>query len=88
MKYEPNKFKLIPLNILTEPQSTGLYKVYKDFYWFITKDNEILLSEKYKTPQCNADIKVLEHMIKSYNFDLTIEKIPFIYLEKMDSYDY
>ena len=42
MKHEPNKFKLISLNILTEPQSTGLYKVYKDFYWFITKDNEIL----------------------------------------------
>lgn len=81
MKYEPNKFKLIPLNILTEPQSTGLYKVYKDFYWFITKDNEILLSEKYKTPQCNLNIKVLEIMIKSYDIKLEIKKIPFIFIE-------
>jgi hypothetical protein len=71
------EFTLIPLEEVTQPKD-GLFKIYEDYYFFVTKDNCILSYRNYSL-QCNKNKQVLESLLKDYE-DVEIRQIRFVYI--------
>lgn len=73
-----DKFEQIPLELVTKP-SNGIYRIYKDFYFAVTKDNCIL---KYKemSYQCNSSEVVMHNLLSNYEEGTSIQQIPFVYI--------
>lgn len=70
------KFKL---NTLTEPKN-GVYKIYKDYYWVVDKDDNVLNYGGYSW-QCNSNRDVMENILSRNYPDCRLEQIPVVYTE-------
>lgn len=72
-----SKITLYPLDQMTEPKG-GIYKIYKDYFWIVDKDNN-LLRYRDNTWQCNANKIIVEKLRDSCYPDCKIKQIPFVY---------
>lgn len=77
MSYNMKEFTLIPLEEATQPKG-GLFKIYEDYYFFVTEDNCILKYRGYSL-QCNKNKQILESLLKDYE-DVEIRQIRFVYI--------
>lgn len=82
--YSLDRFTHIPLDEVTQPKG-GLFRIYENYYFFVTKDNCILKYKNYAL-QCNTNKHVLEIMLPNYK-DVEIRLIPFVYIP-IDPSDY
>ena len=77
-----SKIELYPVKDMTEAKS-GVYKIYKDFFWIVDKDNNLL---KYRgmSWQCNAHKEVVETLKNSCYPECTVVQIPYVYSKISD----
>lgn len=75
-----DNYRRVPIARLTEPRQ-GLMQIYKDYWWFVTADLEVLFyrprRSSYGSPQCNSNKSVLDYMPIE---GCTPRQIPFIYI--------
>ena len=70
-------YDFIQIDELIKPKS-GLREVYVDYYWFVTKSNEVKRT-KTGTFQCNKS-KVLMERLEHLHPDCDIIQIPLIFI--------
>lgn len=67
-----------PLKDVTTP-GNGTYRIYKDYWWIVTPDNEIM---QYggRSFQCNANRKVSEAIRDKIYPQCEVRKIPLVFI--------
>lgn len=57
------KFAKIPIaEAVAVPERGGTYQIYKNYYWAVTDDNELLVYRGFSV-QANSNCKIVEHLI-------------------------
>ncbi len=77
-----SKIELHPMSQMTEA-CTGAYMIYKDYFWIVDKENNLL---KYRgmSWQCNAHREVVENLKNSCYPECTVVQIPYVYSKISD----
>lgn len=79
-----DQFKKFPLSELTAPKCGGLYFIYHNMYWAVTKKNELLFfRDNYISPQCNPNKEVVENVLcKNIDCELRVELIEYVFVPR------
>lgn len=57
-------YKCVPVAQITEPPQGGFVSIYRDFWWCVTPQDEVLFYKHlYHSPQCNMNRAIAEHLM-------------------------
>lgn len=72
-----SKIELYPLKDMTEVKA-GVYMIYKDFFWIVDKDNNLL---KYRgmSWQCNIHKNIVEDLRDKCYPECSVLQLPYVY---------
>jgi len=72
----PDAWLRVPYTDLLEAQAGGLHKVYKDRWWALDADDNVMFYQSTAHPQCNKDLAIVQHLAKN----IPVEHCQFIRL--------
>ena len=76
--------KAIPLDNLLSPYKEGYLYPYKDRWWVVTDNNEVLFYRGIHNPQCNTNkeiAKKLSDIANKQGFITHIQFIPWVFVQ-------
>jgi hypothetical protein len=75
-----NKFKTIPIEkVVNIPENDGFYRLYKNRYWAVDANDNLLFYESTYSPQCNLRKSIIEERI----IEPTNPSVKVVFLEKV-----
>jgi hypothetical protein len=72
----PDVWLRVPYTNLLEAQAAGLHKVYKDCWWVLDENDNVLFYESTAHPKCNQELAMTQHLSKN----VPVENCQFIRL--------
>lgn len=74
-----NKMNLVNVNSLLIPDKSGYFHCYKDYWWVINANNEVMVYNG-RSPICNANETIVKQMRDRNYPDCDVIQVPFVFL--------
>ena len=79
MKEELKKqIKFVPIDKASAPKS-GMFEVYKDYWWVVTPDEEIMFYREH-SPQCNRDEAIAKRVHEKLYPGYEVRQLPLVFV--------
>lgn len=60
---DPRWYKVPLTQIISIPETSGIFNCYTNFYWAVTPNDEVLFFRRqFTSPQCNSDKRIVEKL--------------------------